>query len=282
MRRLILFVALSISLSGVLAAPGPVIDPETPKEIQIAAMELLINRVVLEAWFASRGDDRLDAPESPMSLKEFVRTMPKPYRDYIIERDPWANAYMIGSSDRLAFWIGSGGKDQYLGSLEKFEIAAESRKDLSARRDLKSFIEDDVVLIYDKLVYGPMTDLDRIKRSMSDLRSIGTAIESFSIDENVYPTQDSGLAPVTTIEADLEPTYIRTLPQVDGWGQPYLFWSDGSQYTVLSMGADGILDPHTRSGIPGAQARGGATTDPNADIIFANGQFTQWPAGAQQ
>ena len=245
-------------------------------------MDLIFNRMVIELWSNDQSEIDLVPPKTPVTLAKFIRKLPKLYRDRFIERDPWGGAYMIGNSNTLQIWVGSGGEDRYLGSIKNFELAIEQGEAVSTQRDLIFFIEDDIVMTDREIVYGPIKDLDRIKRSMAGLRSIGTAIESFSIDENYYPVQDAGLATVTLLEGDLEPVYIRTLPLFDDWGQPFLVWSNGEQFVVLSMGADGILDPQTRSGVTGAQARGGATTDPNADIIFANGQFTQWPEGTQQ
>ena len=119
---------------------------------------------------------------------------------------------------------------------------------------------------------------------MADLRSIGTAIESFSIDHNVYPVQDRDLLPVELIRDGLSPTYIRTVPLVDAWGNQFLMWGTEEEYVVMSLGADGEPDVHYDflSRDTGSFPFSGAFTDPNGDIVFANGQFVQWPEGKQQ
>ena len=113
-------------------------------------------------------------------------------------------------------------------------------------------------------------DRSKQKRTMADIRSIGTACEEYSIDNNFYPAQASGT--VSGITSTLEPMYIKVTPLKDGWnydiqyGQP-----NTSSYTVRSYGKDGTSD-----------ASVGQTTDFDDDIIFSVGQFTAWPSGVQQ
>ena len=113
-------------------------------------------------------------------------------------------------------------------------------------------------------------DRGKQKRTMADLRSLGTAIESYSIDNNVYPAA----ANFSTLEGVIEPIYIRTAPESDGWGRTFLVTSTNTLYTVGSGGKDG--------GALTLVGDGGATTSFNDAIVFANGQFVQWPEGTQQ
>ena len=124
------------------------------------------------------------------------------------------------------------------------------------------------------------------KRTMGDMRSAGTAAEAYAVDFNHYPaaagytlpsnltikttTFDSGTA--SSFNTQVTPTYIRVLPLSDGW-QSYFYWeSKGTSYGIRSCGKNGATDTDT----------GGETTDFNNDIIFVNGQFLQYPAGAQR
>src|SRR5215813_2641707 len=59
-------------------------------------------------------------------------------------------------------------------------------------------------------------DRSKQKRTMADMRSIGTACEEYSIDNNFYPVQTSQAA-VTGIATVIEPTYIKLTPAKDGW-----------------------------------------------------------------
>ncbi len=111
---------------------------------------------------------------------------------------------------------------------------------------------------------------------MADLRSIGTAVEAFKIDNRAYPGPTEGFVPVAQLRAQVEPSYIRSLPLADAWGNALLYWSDGSRYRVVSNGWDGTADR------PYDAVQPGTTTDTFAsDIVFGDGEFLQRPEGEQ-
>ncbi len=115
-------------------------------------------------------------------------------------------------------------------------------------------------------------DRGKQKRTMADIRSIGTAVESYAVDNNHYPVATS----ITALEGVIEPVYIKTLPTTDGWNNAMVYQpgaTSGRGYTVKSPGKDGATE--------GSPA-GGQTTDFDCDIVFVDGQFTQWPEGTQQ
>ena len=114
-------------------------------------------------------------------------------------------------------------------------------------------------------------DRGKQKRTMADLRSIGTAIESYSIDNNLYPVAANAAA----LAAVVEPIYIKNLPEEDGWGFALYVSSATTGYTVASGGKNG----DSNATIVGS---GGATQDFDDAIVFSDGQFIQWPEGAQQ
>jgi type II secretion system protein G len=115
-------------------------------------------------------------------------------------------------------------------------------------------------------------DRGKQKRTMADMRSIGTAVESYAVDNNFYPKSMSN-ANAATISGFVSPIYIKTVPTTDGWNNAWDADSaaNGNQYTITSAAKDASQ---------GAQT-GGQTTDFNCDILFANGQFYQWPQGTQ-
>jgi general secretion pathway protein G len=110
----------------------------------------------------------------------------------------------------------------------------------------------------------------RQKRSMADLRSLAIAISSYATDFARVP--EIGHATADNLESFLAPTYLRHVPVDDGWSRPFRYQGSGLDYTVLSLGADGVAD---------AGAPRGATTTFDADIILYDGRFTQWPEGVQ-
>ena len=115
-------------------------------------------------------------------------------------------------------------------------------------------------------------DRGKQKRTMADIRSIGTACEEYSIDNNFYPIQTTQGAVTGTVSGVIEPTYIKITPQNDGWNRAIQYGSaaGGTAYTVRSTGKDGIKNGTT-----------GQTNSFNCDIVFQDGQFTAWPQGIQ-
>jgi hypothetical protein len=57
-----------------------------------------------------------------------------------------------------------------------------------------------------------------------------------------------------------------------------LYWCDESRYVILSLAADGSLDPSWNEQAPLDITFDGESHDPDVEIVFVDGQFTQWPA----
>ena len=115
-------------------------------------------------------------------------------------------------------------------------------------------------------------DRGKQKRTMADMRSIGTSIESYAVDNNFYP-KGMANAPAATISGYVSPIYMKTVPTTDGWNNAWDADStaNGAQYTITSIAKDAAAGAVT----------GGMTSNFDCDIIFANGQFYQWPQGTQ-
>ena len=108
------------------------------------------------------------------------------------------------------------------------------------------------------------------KRTMGDMRTIATAVEEYSIDNNAYVLAAPGC--VATISAYLEPTYIKKVPANDGWNNCFTYVSSlGQEYTLVSTGKDGAVSGPTSGG----------TTDFKHDNMFSTGSFIVWPDGTQ-
>ena len=111
-------------------------------------------------------------------------------------------------------------------------------------------------------------DRGKQKRTMADMRSIGTAVESYAVDNNVYPVAASA----ATLQGLVQPLYIKTMPTTDGWNNTIQVAAVTTQYTIYSMGKDGS----------GSTCTAATTTTFNDEICFINGQFLRYPAGSQQ
>ena len=106
------------------------------------------------------------------------------------------------------------------------------------------------------------------KRTMADMRAVGTAVEAYAVDNNLYPSGGSNVSAISTY---VEPKYIKKVPNVDAWDKAMSYISNNQSYTIYSGGKDtNIQDTYT-----------GSTTDFNNDIVFSQGQFIEFPEGAQ-
>jgi len=116
----------------------------------------------------------------------------------------------------------------------------------------------------------------RQKRTMADIRSIATAVESYQVDWNFYP---KGATALSNLNGLVTPTYIKRVPDKDGWNQNMGFVSDGqgTAYTVWSTAKAG----GDAGGSPTIAGTGGPKTDFIDDIIFVDGRYYQWPEGMQ-
>ena len=109
----------------------------------------------------------------------------------------------------------------------------------------------------------------RQKRTMGDMHTLGAAIQAYQIDFARFPAVTGNASQLTAV---LTPTYLKTLPAVDGWNRPIQYAGGPTGYTLISWAADGT---------PTTPYRFGPTTAFSDDIVFVDGQFAQWPEGMQ-
>jgi general secretion pathway protein G len=118
-------------------------------------------------------------------------------------------------------------------------------------------------------------DRSKQKRTMADMRSIGTACEEYAIDNQFYPnTAGTRAAMTTAIVNVLQPNYIKIVPTKDGWNWDIEYGSPagGTGYTIVSPGKDGP---------PAAALQQIQTNNFNCEIAFMQGQFIEYPQGIQ-
>jgi general secretion pathway protein G len=99
------------------------------------------------------------------------------------------------------------------------------------------------------------TDKAKRTKAMADIAELKTALDRYYIDMGSYPTSDQGLPALvnpggaggqggTQVSSSggsaggSDDSYIQRIPN-DPWGNPYVYTSDGSSYTLKSYGADG-------------------------------------------
>ncbi len=122
------------------------------------------------------------------------------------------------------------------------------------------------------------------KRTLSDIRVIAIAWEARATDMNRYNASgiDGVSLPVTMAQLTpaVQPTYIRVLPQKDGWNQDFICLVDqtwgaatpASRYMIVSGGADQTVT---------ATVSQGPFTNYDCDIVYSNGVFISYPEGTQ-
>lgn len=111
-------------------------------------------------------------------------------------------------------------------------------------------------------------DKGKQKRTMADLRTLGTAVESYAVDNVFYPAANSTGA----IRAVIDPIYAKNMPVTDGWSHAFQVDSGQTAYTLYSQGKDGT----------GSDCSAGTTSTFNDEICFVNGQFMRYPIGTQR
>jgi general secretion pathway protein G len=90
-------------------------------------------------------------------------------------------------------------------------------------------------------------DNARVTAAKTDIRSIGTALDLYRLDNFKYPTTEQGLQALVKQPADPTITnypahgYLKSIP-IDPWRSPYIYASpgaDGREYDITSYGKDG-------------------------------------------
>lgn len=135
------------------------------------------------------------------------------------------------------------------------------------------------------------------KRTMADMKGIGSAWMSWMTDQNGASSAGSGKVYDTTGYTDvtfsqvydmLHPTdtffYAVDVPEYDAWGGNYVFnmvtLANGfpDAVAICSLGRDEIAT-HCGANV---QVPVGPfiTTDYDSDIVWADGYFVRWPEGA--
>lgn len=116
----------------------------------------------------------------------------------------------------------------------------------------------------------------RQKRTMGDMKTIANGVESYDVDNAMYPD----VSDMTGLRQYLSPFYIQNFPIRDGWNTEFVYVVDTTAYdiyTLISYGRN--------------RAAGGGLGGPNygqtyvvtrmsdfdTDIYLSNGQFTWAP-----
>jgi general secretion pathway protein G len=96
-------------------------------------------------------------------------------------------------------------------------------------------------LVVPKIMSRP--DQARQTAAKTDIKSIGLALNMFRADNGFYPTSAEGLAALVQAPPRAKrfnpEGYLSKVPQ-DPWGNEYHYISDGRNFVIISLGADGV------------------------------------------
>jgi hypothetical protein len=139
-------------------------------------------------------------------------------------------------------------------------------------------------------------DREAQKRTVSDIRNIGTAMFSWLTDqvgasaagqsqtESAIKTVDlRQYSPISHKELQkiLIPQYLQAIPETDGWGQPYEFYLNATTplakqvMSIRSSGRDG------RFSSTDYMVGGFYSANFDEDIVWSDGFFVRWPSRNQ-
>ena len=100
------------------------------------------------------------------------------------------------------------------------------------------------------------------RTTTADLRAIASALETYALDDFVYPDA----ATLDELAVKLAPKFIPSLPRLDGWGNEYVYVTDTTTYRMVSAGPDGTFASDSRR-------LGVAKGDFGDDVILENSEF---------
>ena len=111
-------------------------------------------------------------------------------------------------------------------------------------------------------------------RTMSDIRAVATAVETYYGEKDAYPPAESfdELVPMLSSTVDVVPTK-------DGWGRElrYQVREGADSYAIGSAGKDGSWEREDLFAYDP-----GETVSPTEDIVFADGAFVRAPTGTAE
>ena len=265
MTTFLAFCILAATTTAPTAAPEPTLDP--------AARTMILMRAASALLFGyEEAGQSLVESEQKLVLGSTVsaRIGPELAR-WLPVKDGWGHPlrFVFNGDEIGVISFGADGQPDI-----RYEDPSDSRVGT-----IPSTPDRDIILANNQFIQKPETPKTSLERAMREIRSIATAMESFAVDNDRYPGPTSGLKTIAAVAGDLEPIYIKTLPRVDPWGQPYWVWSNGKSYIIVSGASDAALD---RSYLVGDAAapdlkEGVETSDAQADIVFLDGVFVRYP-----
>lgn len=107
---------------------------------------------------------------------------------------------------------------------------------------------------------------------------VAAAVLAAEVPEGqAFPEPHGTFVPVTTLRGGMDPQHRALVDAKDAWGRPFLYWSNGDRYILLSYGADGAPEVSYDGLYPWLLVSQGAPTDANTDILLLDGELWRGP-----
>ena len=106
------------------------------------------------------------------------------------------------------------------------------------------------------------------KHAQTDVLIIGMALSEYRRVNGAYPAFRAGSS--LRFERFLSPRYLRHVPALDPWGNPYQVETTATSYAAWSNGADGLRDGTWQTS---------RTVGEECDIVVQNDKYIQYPVG---
>lgn len=195
-----------------------------------------------------------------------------------VTHDAWGRPLLLRVVDHEVLFV-SLGADGYGTSVKFLEDLIRRRPDdIPSMRVIRASVGDDLLYAEGQLIAGPESTTTRIKRTMADMRTIGTATEAYAVDWGEYPVVATGAVQSHELKDLLSPVYIKRMIEVDGWGNPFVIRSEARAYVIVSLGADGLPQfDYDAFDLGAYQKDANSHLHPDDDIIYSNGTFVSYP-----
>jgi type II secretion system protein G len=123
------------------------------------------------------------------------------------------------------------------------------------------------------------------RRTMADMKTLATAWEARAADTGRYNAAGAvnvdgadQEVDIALLAGEISPTYIRTVPHHDAWGNTYSCYLDKAWGAPEKAGKYAIISP-AKDGVIADPVMLGPMTNYDCDIIFGAGTFLAYPEG---
>ena len=267
--------------AALLAGPSAVPD-SLPDEVKLTLIDLSCVQAALDLHDAEHGSYPSTDNEL-VRMGSVVEQMEELYRSRVPTRDAWKQALMYRSDGRFYVLI-SKGSDR---SLDHDYDAPDPQVTRVTQDNRGKWPDEPAAKIHgpgSDIVVGPrgiiqMPDTQRKlqQRTLMLIRETGLAVRVHTDANGALPVTP-GWVFVEDILYEFEPSWIPYIPTTDGWQRPFLIWSNGESYLIVSLGSDGLEDrSYGLLEDPKSEIGRGKIHGVHEDIVFCDGELLRRP-----